>query len=770
MKYMLRSWVRRLFFAYSARTIRRFPALQLEALEDRTTPSFVGVKLIRDIANGSAASYPDHFTEVNGIVYFAATDASGDRELWRTDGTTAGTYRVADINNSGSSNPVNLTNVNGTLFFSADDGTHGRELWKFDGTTASMVKDIHNGGGSDPRWLVNVNGTLFFTADDGTSGRELWKSDGTEANTVLVKDIRAGASSDPRYLIHMNGMLFFSADDGGLGRELWRSDGTDTGTQMVKDINSTIQSSAPDWLTVVGGTLFFTAEDGSHGRELWKSDGTKEGTVLVEDILIGPSSSSPQNLTNVNGTLFFSANNGTHGRELWKWDGNTASMVKDIHATNGSYPAWLTPVNGLLFFVANDGTHGRELWISNGTSNGTVLVKDINSSGNAGIMYLTNVNGTLFFVADDDTHGIELWMSDGTTSGTVLVRDIRDGSGNSNPIRLTNANNTLFFAADDGSQGVELWRTVVATTLTITDGNNQSTTVGTAFSSPLVVQVLDQFDEPMEDVPVTFTAPASGASATFSNDSNTITVMTGSNGQASSSALSANTVAGSYQVQVTSGSLTPVHFDLTNTPAAAAGLQIVSGNHQSTTVGTPFSNPLVVRLVDQYGNGVGDASVTFTAPTGGPGALFGGINAITVTTDNNGYAQVLAQANVVAGSYQVTVTTGSHSLHFDLHNAAGSLAQVVFRLQPPLEVNAGQPFRVQVQLRDQYGNAVRLANVAVRIVLQSGSGLSGTLVKRTSIHGLATFGDLVLSTPGRYRLVARLGNGLQVISRVIVVS
>jgi ELWxxDGT repeat protein len=762
MKYLLRSWVHRLFSARSARTIRRSPALQVEALEDRTTPSVVGVKMIQDIAPGAGASNPAHFTEVNGVVYFAATDASGDRELWRTDGTAAGTYRVADINPNGSSNPQNLTNVNGTLYFSANDGTNGRELWKFDGTTASLVKDIHGNGSSDPRWLVDVNGTLFFTAEDGTSGRELWKSDGT--NTVLVEDIRAGGSSDPRYLVNLNGTLFFSADNGGLGRELWRSDGTEDGTKVVKDINSTIQSSAPDWLTVVGGTLFFTAEDGSHGRELWKSDGTEGGTVLVGDILIGPSASSPQGLTNVNGTLFFSASDGTNGRELWKFDGTTASLVKDIHGNGGSYPAWLTQVNGMLFFVADDGTHGRELWRSNGASDGTVLVKDINSTGNAGLMYLSNVNGTLFFVAEDDTHGIELWMSDGTTSGTALVSDIREDIGNSNPVRLTPAGGTLFFAADDGSQGVELWRTAVATSLTITSGNNQSTTVGTAFSSPLQVQVLDQFAEPMEGVPVAFTAPSSGASATLSSSTETTDV----NGHAQVTA-TANTVAGSYQVQATAGSLTGVQFNLTNSPAASAGLQIVSGNHQSTTVGTPFSNPLVVRLVDQYGNGVDNASVTFTAPTGGPGALFGGINAITVTTDNNGYAQVLAQANVVAGNYQVTVTTGSHTIHFDLHNTAGSMAQVVFRLQPPLEVNAGQPFRVQVQLRDQFGNAVRLPNVAIRLSLRTGSGLSGTLVKRTSIHGLATFGDLVLSQPGRYRLVARLGNGLQVLSRAITV-
>ena len=51
---------------------------------------------------------------------------------------------MKDINGTGSSNPGWLTNVNGTLFFLANDGVNGTELWKSDGTEAGtdFVKDI----------------------------------------------------------------------------------------------------------------------------------------------------------------------------------------------------------------------------------------------------------------------------------------------------------------------------------------------------------------------------------------------------------------------------------------------------------------------------------------------------------------------------------------------------------------------------------------------------------------------------------------------------
>lgn len=91
---------------------------------------------------------------------------------------------VQDINNTGDSSPNGFTELQGAYYFSADDGVNGSELWKTDGTAAgtSLVKDINNGGGSNPRNFTVLNGALYFCADDGQNGIEF--VDGT----VLVKD------------------------------------------------------------------------------------------------------------------------------------------------------------------------------------------------------------------------------------------------------------------------------------------------------------------------------------------------------------------------------------------------------------------------------------------------------------------------------------------------------------------------------------------------------------------------------------------------------
>src|SRR5262245_11596556 len=108
--------------------------LGLEVLEDRRLLA-VDFNLLKDIRISGPGSDPAKFTEVGSVVFFAADDGTSGVELWKSDGTDAGTIRVKDIRaGSTPSDPGGLTNVGGTLFFTANDGTGGTELWKSDGT------------------------------------------------------------------------------------------------------------------------------------------------------------------------------------------------------------------------------------------------------------------------------------------------------------------------------------------------------------------------------------------------------------------------------------------------------------------------------------------------------------------------------------------------------------------------------------------------------------------------------------------------------------
>ena len=72
---------------------------------------------------------------------------------------------------------------------------------------------------------------------------------------------------------------------------------------------------------------------------------------------------------------------------------------------------------------------------------------------------------------------------------------------------------------------------------------------------------------PVAGVPVTFIAPTSGASGTFSDSLSFITVDTNSSGVADSGKFTANSTNGSYQVyaRLVSGDDASTSFSLTNT-------------------------------------------------------------------------------------------------------------------------------------------------------------------------------------------------------------
>ncbi|HEX5154835.1 MAG TPA: T9SS type A sorting domain-containing protein [Parafilimonas sp.] len=214
------------------------------------------------------------FTVWKNKLYFFSDDqvfSSPNNELYASDGTTAGTHIIKQINPNGSATYFGQIAVaNDRLLFAADDGVHGIELWKSDGTVngTQMVKDIGTGKqeGVPTDMIVYKNKVIFQAYEHPASGAT-WITDGTETGTIKLSDILV--SSSGKNFVEMNDSLLFVGYVNGHGFELCITDGTAAGTKLAYDINKGIGSGVPDLFTRRDSSLFFTANDDKKGYEIF---------------------------------------------------------------------------------------------------------------------------------------------------------------------------------------------------------------------------------------------------------------------------------------------------------------------------------------------------------------------------------------------------------------------------------------------------------------------------------------------------------------------
>ncbi len=416
--------------------------------------------LVKDINPGSADGLQngkDSLVAVGNVVFFAADDGISGKELWRSDGTEAGTYLVKDIQpGSVGSGPTRIISFGDKILFFANDGIHGDELWVSDGTEAGtmLVKDINPGAehairrsSSKFRDQIVMNGMLFFSADYGTSFGQLWRSDGTEQGTEFVSNVCptciANIKRAGQFTV-LNDILYFVGI-----KNLWRSDGTTAGTYIVveeTDANWPVEISD---LSAVNGKLYFAGGSDASYLDLWESDGTKQGTKQLVELSGQPG--SPTKFTFFDGHLYF-----FYGSKLWRTDGTQAGTVQasDLQVDGPLRYSTLYPWKGELYFRAIlPGSQGYIYKTAGGINNEEqVFEQNLQFASFNQPIYYASTDEYLFY---DGVIASPAAGSIGRVNHTGTVKEMFP-IGNQTDFLFV-AGNNLFFRART-SAGFELWK------------------------------------------------------------------------------------------------------------------------------------------------------------------------------------------------------------------------------------------------------------------------------------------------------------------------
>ena len=250
-----------------------------------------------------------------------------------------------------------------------------------------------------------------------------------------------------------------------------------------------------------------------------------------------------------------------------------------------------------------------------------------------------------------------------TPGGSATACEARDMLGTVRPIDGDEDGKSI---CDIGAYESEPPANSTPDEMIINGGSGQTAVVGTAYSTPLSVKVLDQFGVPLGGLPVLFRAPQSGASGAFSGASGTqATALTGGTGIATAPAFTANGTSGMFTVEATVEGLSePVHFQLENYDQASTAMETPAGTVFYSGTQKRFGGSLQTRVLDQYGRTISGVTVTFTTPTSGATATFsGGAHSAQAVSDSTGIATAPElTTNEILGSYPVLASIAGTSI------------------------------------------------------------------------------------------------------------
>lgn len=260
----------------------------------------------------------------NNHLYFYASNHG----LVKSDGTIAGTSVVKPVGFTtlGGIRFENATVFNNELYFQVSGNSSNAEIWKTDGTEAGtvFVGDFYSNEQYPYFKFVATSSELFIYDKEriyciNNQGFNLILDDEWEDITIEIYNAKV-----------VNDKAIFAINTfGKYGTELWTSDGTIEGTTILKDIYKYAAdgvSNSQFCFEVIGNYLYFIGNSGQYGQEIWRTDGTVDGTHLVYDLKQNAAASFFENMFAVGNSLYLFRrelrSNLTETRSIWKFEVN----------------------------------------------------------------------------------------------------------------------------------------------------------------------------------------------------------------------------------------------------------------------------------------------------------------------------------------------------------------------------------------------------------------------------------------------------------------
>ena len=190
------------------------------------------------------------------LAYFTADNGE---QLWKTDGTPAGTVMVATLSTSPTTENA-FQHFGGLLFFQVSSNGGPPALWRSDGTAAGTFSVSQSAG-----LEVAAVGTQLYLE----FSQQLATLDGATIGPTLANNVEGP--------IDIGNQLLFFVNGGGGANGLWTTDGTPAGTHIIATIPSPFIADM-----VAGGKLFFTTDDPTNGLILDVSSGAASGVTTLK--------------------------------------------------------------------------------------------------------------------------------------------------------------------------------------------------------------------------------------------------------------------------------------------------------------------------------------------------------------------------------------------------------------------------------------------------------------------------------------------------------